>query len=153
MKLDMGAGAFPREGFTTVDAYASADIQAPMWAVPLADGVAEHIYSCHALEHVAKAQVVPTLREWARLLAPEGRIELIVPDLEWCCRNWLDWQTNDWHMDVLFGGQGHEGEFHKTGFTFRLMQRYAAEAGLRIDRFERIQSHGQPSLSFELCHA
>jgi predicted SAM-dependent methyltransferase len=152
MKLDMGAGAFPREGYVTVDAYTEADIRAPMWDVGLEDGCAETIYSCHALEHVAKAEVVPTLREWARLLKPGGYIEIIVPDLEWCCKEWLVWQTNGWHMDILFGGQGHAGEFHKTGFTFNLMQAYAAEAGLRIERFERVDSHGQPSLYFEMRH-
>lgn len=150
MKLDMGAGAFPKPGYVTVDRFCAADIEAPMWDVPLPDGSVSEIWSDHALEHVAKAQVVPTLREWARLLKPDGCITLIVPDLDWCCRNWLAHQTNDWHMDVLFGGQGHEGEFHRTGFTFPLLRAYAAEAGLRVRRERIVDSHGQPSLCVEM---
>ncbi len=149
LRLDIGCGEVPLEGFTGVDLYKAAQVIAPMWKLPYSDGTVDEIYSSHALEHVGKFQVVPTLKEWARVLKPEGRITIRVPDLEWCCRHWLAHQNTGWDMDVLFGIQTTEGEFHKTGFTRRIMESYLAEAGLHLVRYEDLQTHGQKTMSFE----
>lgn len=148
MKLDIGCGTFKREGYTGVDYYVETDIQAPMWAIPLPDNSVDEIYSSHALEHVGKFDVVPTLMEWKRLIRPGGTIELHVPDLRWCCERWLAHQSTDWYMDILFGMQNAEGEYHKTGFTPDIMQRYAANSGLLLVKHGVVESHGQPTLVF-----
>jgi len=121
-----------------------------MWALPFGDNAVGRIYSSHALEHVALGQVVPTLAEWRRVIKPGGKIIIRVPDLEWCVRFWLNTKGNGWDMALLFGHQAHEGEFHKTGFTYELMLGYLNAAGLRLDKFERIQTHKQMTLSFEV---
>lgn len=151
MKLDMGGGVYPREGYLNVDPYnGTADIVAPMWATGLPDGSVTHINSNHSLEHVTKFQVAPTLREWERLLAQGGTVEIIVPDLVWVCENWLWRRSNDWHMDTIFGQATNEGEIHRTGFTREIMQSYIDQTGLQLTRFENVSSHGQPSLAFTL---
>lgn len=150
MRLDIGCGTFKREGFTGVDAHVDTDIKAEMWAIPLPDESVDEIYSSHALEHISKFEVVPTLREWYRLLKPNGTAVIEVPDLVWCCQNWLSRQSNDWHMDVLFGMQNHPGEFHKTGFTPALMAAYLQGAGLTLTSYTTIDSHGQPTLQFHV---
>lgn len=148
MKLDIGCGDFKRDGFLGVDAFVDTDFKAPMWAIPLPDHSVDEIYSSHALEHVGKFQVVPTLREWARIIKPDGLITIQVPDLRWCCQQWLARQTTDWYLDILFGMQNHEGEFHKTGFTPEIMQSYLSEAGLTLLKSHTVESHGQPTLEF-----
>jgi predicted SAM-dependent methyltransferase len=151
VKLDMGGGVFPREGYLNVDPYnGAADFTAPMWAVPLPDGSVESIWSSHSLEHVTKFQVVPTLKEWERLLVSGGTIEIEVPDLEWVCKNWLWRKSNDWHMDTIFGQATNEGEIHRTGFTREIMQSYIDQTGLKLVHFDVVSSHGQPSLHFVL---
>lgn len=148
MKLDIGAGKFKKEGFLGVDPFTDADINAPMWSIPVPDNSVDEIYSSHSLEHIGKREVVPTLREWKRILKPFAFAVIEVPDLVWCCKNWLFRQTNDWHLDVLFGNQEHDGEFHKTGFTVPIMQGYLNEAGLELVSSQTIQSHGQDTLQF-----
>lgn len=148
MKLDIGCGTFKRDGFLGVDPHVDTDFQAPMWQLPFEDSSIEEIYSSHALEHIGKAQVVPTLAEWKRVIIPGGLITIQVPDLRWCCEQWLRRQSNDWYLDIIFGGQGHEGEFHRTGYTPELMHQYVAQAGLFQKREEVIESHGQPTLQF-----
>lgn len=148
MKLDIGCGDFKREGFTGVDPFVETDIQADMWAIPLPDSSVDEIYSSHSLEHISKFQVVPTLTEWKRLIKPGGKIEIQVPDLVWCCEQWLARQSTDWYLDTLFGMQNHPGEFHKTGFTFGIMQGYLNEVGLILLHNATISSHGQPTLVF-----
>lgn len=154
MNLDIGCGRSPLPGYTGVDVVpeVNPDICAPMWDIPLPDSSVNRIFSAHALEHVAKNRVVEVLREWKRLLAPNGTIEIRVPDLVWCCTNWLQHQTNDWHMDTLFGNQQHPGEFHHTGFTRPIMEQYLQAAGLKLDRFEEMWSHSQNTLVFHCSH-
>lgn len=153
VKLDVGSGGRPAPhlgaGWLGVDAFTPADVRAVMWQLPFGDGTVDEIFSSHALEHVGKRQVVPTLREWRRVLKPGGRITLRVPNLEWCCRHWLEHQNTGWDLDVIFGGQQHEGGDHKTGFTEAILRGYVAEAGLRVTGFETLQTHGQKTLSVE----
>lgn len=150
MNLDIGCGRTPIEGYTGVDIVAEVnpDIVAPMWKIPVPDDSVDRIFSTHALEHVEKKMIVPTLKEWHRILKPGANAEIQVPSLEWCCRNWLKYKTNDWHMDVLFGNQEHEGEFHKSGFTVEIMQSYLEQAGLVMDGWDTIWSHEQDTLCF-----
>ncbi len=130
IKLDIGSGGKSSDdSFLGVDAFTDADVKALMWDLPYKDGEVDVIYSSHALEHVSKYQVVPTLREWKRVLKIGGRLEIVVPDLEWACKWWLNNPTLDWNMDIIFGTQEHEGHFHKTGFTVPIMFHYINECG------------------------
>lgn len=147
MRLDMGCGQRPAAGYIGVDTHEVADIPAPMWAVPLPDGCAEAIVSTHALEHVRKAQVIPTLKEWHRLLQPGGTLTLRVPDLLWCVKNWIaTGQGNGWELDTIFGSQEHEGNVHRTGFTVPMLKFYVETAGFTDVRMQPIESHGQPTI-------
>ncbi len=156
MRLDIGGGNNPLPDYLSVDAFTGADVQAYMWALPFADGSVDEIYSSHALEHISKFQVVPTLEEWARVIKAEGRIIIRVPDLEWCVNKWLETKGDGWDMAIIFGSQTqddgisiHEGEFHKTGFTRGLMLGYLRKAGLTLFRYEDLWTHEQKTMSFE----
>lgn len=148
MKLDLGCGQHKRgPEWTGVDTHEAADIVAPMWAVPLPDGCADALYSSHALEHVMKAQVIPCLTEWRRLLHAGGELTLHVPDLIWCVKNWLATGCgNGWELDTIFGSQEHEGNIHRTGFTLPMLRFYLRAAGFEVVRSGVIESHGQPTI-------
>lgn len=158
MKLDIGAGSYVKPGFTPVDKYVIGPnfIRADMWELPIPSGDVEEIHSSHALEHVGKYQIAPTLKEWLRVLRPGGRLELIVPDSEWWAANWLGEiakhrtigtiPKRDWHHDTLFGLQDHEGEFHKCAFTVELLKQDISEAGFIDITITTCFDHGQGSL-------
>lgn len=140
LQLDIGAGGYSSDSrFTSVDLFTDCDIQASMWEIPLPDNSVHAIFCSNALEHIGKKEIVPTLREWHRLLIPQGRLQLVIPDLEWACLWWLEHQNTDWSMDILFGHQGHDGEYHKTGFTPRIIWDYFQEArGWNVHKIEYI---------------
>lgn len=152
VRLDIGSGNQPMKGFTGVDLYAEGEgiVKAPMDALPYEDESVEEIYSSHALEHIGKYEVVPTLREWYRVLKFDGVLTIEVPDLEWCCMNWLKYKSSDWNMDALFGDQSTPGQFHKTGFTQQIMYKYLEQAGFagREVTSGRLWSHNQDCLVF-----
>ena len=154
MKLDIGSGG-KSPGFISVDPYCDdADVQAFMWDLPYDDNSVDMIYSSHALEHIEKRAVLPTLKEWRRVLTPGGTIRLLIPDLEWCCTHYLECLKNEtldnpiigWDLDIIFGNQNHDGEFHKTGFTERSIKWYMKQAGLSIVQFNRISTHSQMTM-------
>lgn len=148
MKLDIGAGHNPREGYVSVDWYETATIKAPMWELPVEEERVEAIYSSHSLEHICAAQVLPTLREWHRVLVLGGTLELRVPDLEWCVKHWLDYQDDVWALAKIFGSQEHEGNVHRTGFTREGLRRLLGDAGFHITSEANDWTHAQPTLVF-----
>jgi len=58
--------------------------------LPLPTGDAAGVYASHVLEHLPRGSVEAALKETIRILAPGGRFRLIVPDLEWRVRQYLD---------------------------------------------------------------
>jgi predicted SAM-dependent methyltransferase len=151
IKIDIGCGKEPYgNGFLTVDPFLIADIKAFMWKLPFYDNTVDEIYSSHSLEHINKNKVLPTLKEWHRVLKTGGKIILRVPDLIWCCNKFLEKKSDDWYLDILFGNQEHEGEFHKTGFWKERLYKLSEEAGFKVANYEEIESHNQNTLSIEL---
>ncbi|MDZ4209703.1 MAG: methyltransferase domain-containing protein [Candidatus Curtissbacteria bacterium] len=151
--IDVGCGS-PDEwiegDWIRVDPYVKeAEVKAFAWELPYKEGEVDELYSSHMLEHCHKAQVVPTLKEWFRVLKTGGKLTLKVPDFAWCCQWWLDHQTNTWDMDIIFGGQSREGETHYTGFNREIAIDYLREAGFKVNKFDEEESHGQKTLVFE----
>lgn len=148
-RLDIGCGNHLKEGFIGIDPFIDHPnvIKTSMDALPFEDNSVDEIYSSHALEHIGKYHVPPTLREWYRVLKPTGHIELHVPDLKWCVLNWLmKGEPTDWNLDTIFGNQEHAGEYHRTGFTVESLRNYVAQAGFKVHQTDIIDSHSQPTI-------
>jgi predicted SAM-dependent methyltransferase len=150
IRLDIGSGGPGEDGYIGVDLYApGAEIVTPMWDLPYNNCTVDEIFCSHALEHIAKKKIVPTLIEWRRVLKPGSEVIILVPDLAWCITQWLTKQTNDWWLDIIFGNQEHEGEFHKTGFTCDIMTTYLREAGFDGPIvYGALRTHDQRTLEF-----
>lgn len=138
MKLDIGGGrhAYDQQVYTVVDAYLEQPgyIKAWAWEIPLPDASVEEIFSSHMLEHVHREMVLPTLREWHRLLQPGGLLHLETPDLEYCVRTWLEAPEDHpekwgFYLHRIFGGQTSVGDDHLTGFTLPRLCALVTEAG------------------------
>ena len=149
IKLDIGCGINPAEGYAGVDYYVKGEgiINAPMWELPFNTDTVEEIRSSHALEHCPKRMIPVTLAEWKRVLEPGGRLLLFVPDLEWCVKEWLKRKDTGWHLDTIFGNQDHPGEFHMTGFTDDIAYGYLDEAGFSDIVVKAVESHKQRTIA------
>jgi len=126
--LDMGCGDKKlHPNFIGVDPYVETDkvnVKAYMWDTPFDDDSVDFLVCMAALEHVSKFKVDPTLREFARILKPGAAFAILVPNLEYALLTWLSNQNNGWEMDLIFGTQEHEGEYHRTGFSVDLIKDY-----------------------------
>lgn len=109
MKINVGAGAFARDGWTNVD-HAS-DWYGPRLAphvewdattgepLPFGDGVASAVYCSHVIEHLERHQVGNLLAECHRVMRAGAVLRIAVPDAELLYRaaciapgSWWWWQ-------------------------------------------------------------
>jgi SAM-dependent methyltransferase len=82
-RLEIGGGPHAQRGFLHVDIDPGAhhlEWVAPAWSLPLPDDWATEVVAVHALEHVPPGRLVETLAEWRRVLGPDGRVEVHVPN-------------------------------------------------------------------------
>lgn len=152
LRLDIGSGLEHKDdGWIGVDPFSeTANNRDFMWELSFEDESVDEIFSSHSLEHVEKRKVLPTLKEWYRVLKPSGKVTIRVPDLAWCCKWFLEHQSTGWDMDVIFGHQAHSGEFHKTGFTKEILLDYVKKTDFKLVLFEELSTHSQKTLSVEL---
>src|SRR5262249_11324676 len=63
--------------------------------LPLPDRCAAAVYCSHVLEHLPRAELETALRNTYRLLTPGGRFRLIVPDLHWRAKEYVEAASRD----------------------------------------------------------
>lgn len=82
LKLDLGAGQAPREGYESVDLYADAKYKVDLFKFPwpFRTGSVEEIYSSNFFEHVPAKLRPAFMDELYRVLIPSGKATIIVPD-------------------------------------------------------------------------
>ncbi len=94
------------------------------------------IYASHVLEHFHYGfnnELINTLSEWQRVLAPGGKLYISVPDLKTLC--WLYLHPNLVTMEriqimaMMFGGQTNQYDVHKVGLDFETLGLFVGEAG------------------------
>jgi hypothetical protein len=141
--LNAGAGypGYIPEGFTTnewvivkldLDPRTKPDIVGDVRHVPEPDGSFDAVYCSQVLEHLPFHDVVPTLREFRRLINDDGFIVVVVPNLAIACRLVAQGdgerqliQTDAGPvtaLDMIFGHRpsiqiGHPLMAHQCGFT------------------------------------
>ncbi len=92
VKLDLGGGQSPKEGFTNVDIYDGADVVHDLFTFPypFEDGSVDEIYCSHFIEHIPMEYVTINGKpkdmlfafwdECYRILKPAGKMHLVFPN-------------------------------------------------------------------------
>ena len=143
LRLNIGSGADKIPGWIGIDLQ-GADLALNLrWGLPFADGAADLAYSSHCLEHQYLADALATLREIHRVLAPGGRVRLVVPDMEAYARAYVEddrdffaerrrtwyWVPQDLTplMTVIgYAGAGTRsmdaGDYHRYGYDYATLE-------------------------------
>jgi len=102
------------------------------------------IYSSHNIEHVYAHEVMIVLREFRRVLRPDGFVVLTCPDLQSVCEAVVADRLLEplYHspagpispIDILYGHRGYiaQGDTHmahKCGFTYSVLSKCFTDAG------------------------
>lgn len=115
------------------------------------------LYSSHNIEHVFSYEVVPTLREFRRVLSSDGFAVVTCPDIQEVAKHVAAGNLAEplyqssmgpiTALDIMFGhiGAVQRGEFymaHRTGFSLDLLitrlneAGFASVAGYRLQPFQ-----------------
>jgi predicted SAM-dependent methyltransferase len=106
-------------------------------------GSCEMVYASHVLEHVPQGDMVATLKGVKRVLAPQGRFLVSVPDLDTLSKMivfpGLSTEQRIHVMRMMFGGQTDAHDYHFVGFSFDILASYLQAAGFaslqRVEQF------------------
>ncbi|MFM2386987.1 MAG: hypothetical protein RL660_1744 [Bacteroidota bacterium] len=143
LKLEIGSGLKPREGYTNCDIrdLPHVDIVCNANQLPFGDESVDEIYSRHLIEHFTFKEFLIVLEEWNRVLKTDGVLYLICPNLIWHLQQIIDGSHNSffnrnpgenarfWGFGSLFGWQDNEFDIHKFGYYFALLKHLLEELG------------------------
>ncbi len=92
LRLDIGGSGADDDLIVRVDdrPVPSADIVAPLDALPLAAGSVEGIAVSHVVETMSAGRLADMLPHWHRLLAPGGRLDTVAFDGQALLEHWRD---------------------------------------------------------------
>ena len=118
----------------------------------VADASVDAIYSAHNIEHVYAHEVPQVLKEFLRVLKPEGFLVVTCPDLQSVCQLVAEDKLGDaayqspagpiTPLDILYGhgaalAAGHLYMAHKTGFTLKTLTQALHAAGFATSAGKR----------------
>lgn len=110
------------------------DYRCDLGKLPFATGEFDIVYSSHVLEHFPRNAVPEILDEWIRVLKEDGEFRIIVPNIQWAAEKIMRDDVDNDVMNVLYGAQSFEENFHKFGFTPKVLEEMLKERGFkRID--------------------
>ena len=146
-RLHIG-GKEPKAGWEIVDIYDAPHVDHKRNANDLSifeDGTFVEVYASHVLEHFEyRFDLVPTLKEWRRVLTDGGTLYVSVPNLGTLCKLFIDDDTTPQEsfdiMRMMFGGHMTEHDFHLVGLDPALLADFLTQAGFRnirkVDSFD-----------------
>jgi len=146
IKLNLGCGSDIRKGWVNIDFRdgKGVDIACDVSTLPYFDNSVEKIYASDVLEHIMYAEVPATLKEWHRVLMPDGIITIKVPSLSTIATNYVRHSIDcKEFVRLIYGGQ-EEGDIanaHKSGFDPQSLSILMKRAGFVVSN---IISHPDP---------
>ena len=168
MRLELGSGYNPTPGYYHVDLNPSApgvDRVAPAWPLDwVADGTVAEIRAVDVLEHLSYRDTATVLADWARALAPGGRLFVQVPDAELIMRRFAardqrlvvglppdlpqtvlagaTWRLLGGHADGAYASDGDDWRWnaHYALFSIDSLRDTVETAGLEVVR-HRVNQH------------
>ncbi|HDP36855.1 MAG TPA: methyltransferase domain-containing protein [Candidatus Atribacteria bacterium] len=135
LKLDIGAGYIRRKGFKRVDIDPKTKPDYLLKAQDLRginDNSVDEIMASHILEHIPPNETFLTLREWWRVLKPNGVITIKTPDCGWAMRLWKENSHRQYEILKTFLGDdpsATEYSLHGNIFWDKRIERYLLITG------------------------
>ena len=157
-KLNLGCGNKPVPGYVNVDLFKGPIVDEifSLDDIPYTDGTISAIHSEHALEHLPFKRAENAIKEWFRVLAPGGELLLKIPDLDGCCRSYVDSLGDKfnrwWYKATLYGiqesqaGEADESQIHQSGFSQEEIAEVLERNGFVVDKVEKYDGYRTPSL-------
>ncbi len=97
------------------------------------DEIFDTLYASHVLEHFDfTGSLQQALKEWHRVLKPDGELYISVPDMKVLCELFNRAQNVQSRFAIsrmMFGGHCDKNDYHYTGLSFDILGQFLNEAG------------------------
>ena len=142
IKLHLGCGKRYIPGFVHIDAVELPHVdfvQDIRVLGNIKDESASLVYACQVIEYFDREELPDVLREWRRVLRPNGVLRLSVPDFAVITRLYTAGLQLEWFLGTLYGripdGGGYR--FHRTTFDEASLRAALLSAGfVRPERWD-----------------
>jgi len=94
-----------------------------------ADCEVSEIYASHCLEHFPHPKTLDVLKEWCRVLKPQGILYVAVPDFKRTVDLYHRGGLNQWVQDYVSGGQEYATAYHYAIFDYPKLRGLLLKAG------------------------
>ena len=146
IKLNLGCGLDKRKDYINIDVrkevYPDIVLDLEKVPYPFPDNFADEILAKDVLEHFSFRNVQSILKEWHRILKPNGRIIIQTPDFDQIVQKFYngeiekfgDPNTPLWYKlsYFLYGGQDYPENTHKCIFTKSELTKLLQQIGFRV---------------------
>ncbi len=101
------------------------------------DQTFDELYASHVVEHFDyNGQLQKVLKEWCRVLKPNGKLYLSAPDMDVLCRLFtmrekFTFQERFQIMRAMFGGHMDQYDYHYVGLYLDILNSLLAGAGFQ----------------------
>jgi len=151
MRLEIGSGEKPLEGYTHLDYRDLPGVDIIDDATTLTkieDNSCDEIKAVQVLEHFSHKQTLDILKLWYSKIKDGGFLEVEVPDLTRFCKLWTaGFIKEPWAFTSIYGGQEYAENYHKAGFSVEYLIQLLLLAGfVNVENLMR----GQPNPNCEI---
>lgn len=138
IKLNLGCGDLIYPDCINVDLYSDkADVKMDIRKLDYPDNYADEIRAYHVLEHITCYEVMPTLKEWNRVLKSGGRLIIELPNILELCKAFDSSNKNERYrlLDCIYGTTMPDYP-HKYGWYPEILMDHLYSAGF-VDIMEK----------------
>lgn len=145
LKLHLGCGGKHFNGYVNVDLWISeaTDVICDITTLPWPDNSAAVIESYHVIEHISHTKILNTLKEWYRVLKPDGILVIECPHFDDAVKQYLG--GNEDRLLNIFGRQRFAGDTHLYGYNPKRLIECLKKTGFS----DFTQGHPQSSQSLD----
>ncbi len=129
IKLHLGCGGVHFDGYVNIDwrKTIATDLVCDIRKLPYPDKSVETIETYHVIEHLPRCDVARALREWYRVLKPNGKLIIECPDFDYNVRAYLKGGDSTMQLYYVYGRHRFPGDVHYWGYNFRRLEKLLKE--------------------------
>ena len=147
VRLHLGCGRKKLDGWINCDLYGS-DMDIDIRKLPFDDNSVDEIMAIHVCEHFYIHDILKVLKEWRRVLKPQGKMVLELPCLDKVLAHFIKGSPANMTLWPLYGDPAthKDGEpaLHKWCWSFAAFRDLLEDAGF-TDISEELPHYHQPS--------
>ena len=133
LRLNLGCGTDIKQGYINIDQRWIKGVNqvADVSHLPYKDESVTEVLANDVIEHFPRERTEMVLKEWIRVLRPEGILKIQCPDVRTLAYGLVYNQipTHEFSRRI-YGGQEYNGNFHYAGFDIPEMKRILRKLGM-----------------------